>query len=229
MNPQETSPPTDLCPKRGWVLSVLTDDEDDVAGAALPQGLRFHLLRCPSCREAAERVRRTVEQLSAFSEGDLDPALQDRADYQAFSALRTGAEPRISVASSGSESVDDVLLEDESARRRLWRWPSRAAAIAAMLTFAVFFGEAWRAGEDQRLARRDPAMIEGLLAGPEAPAARATEPEVLAGTIAEPASPAAAGASDVENSVTPVVLPQGDRQPFFGSPKTGHAIHKREE
>ncbi|MCG3131694.1 MAG: hypothetical protein FLDDKLPJ_02499 [Phycisphaerae bacterium] len=228
MNPQETFPPTDLCPKRGWVLSVLTDDEDEVAGTALPQGLRFHLLRCPSCREAAERVRGTVERLSAFSEGDLDPALLDRADYQAFSALRAGAEPRMSVASSGAESVDDVLLEDESARRLRWRWPSRAAAIAAMLTFAVFFGEAWRAGEDQRVARRDPARIEGLLADPDAPPAASAEPEVLAGTSAEPAS-SETGAADAGNSVTPVVKPQGDHPPVFGSPKTGHAIHKREE
>lgn len=229
MNPQETSPPIDLCPKRGWVLSVLTDDEDDVAGAALPQGLRFHLLRCPSCREAAERVRATVNRLSLFNEGDPDPALQDRADYQAFSALRAGAEPRISVTSSGTESVDDVLLEDESARRRLWRWPSRAAAIAAMLTFAVFFGEAWRAGEDQHLTRRDPASIEGLLASPDSPPPAGADPEVLAGTTAEPVSPVGAGTSDAENSVTPVVIPQGDRQPVLGSPKTGHAIHKREE
>lgn len=93
----------EVCPKRIWVLTVLTEDEDAIG--ELPRGLAFHLARCSSCRAVADRLRRTNSALAALGAVEAPP-LFERAQQQALQALRNGA------ALTGRVSLDDDCDED---------------------------------------------------------------------------------------------------------------------
>ncbi len=100
------------CPKRVWVMSVLSDDEilladdeilladDEIlrindeplrTGSPLPQGLEFHLSRCPSCRALAGELQAVTRGLAELASEDTETSLLNRANRQAMSALMNGA------------------------------------------------------------------------------------------------------------------------------------------
>ncbi len=95
----------EVCPKRIWVLTVLTDDED--ATGELPRGLAFHLARCPSCRSVADRLQRANSALAALGAAEA-PHLFERAQQQTLQALRNGA--ALTGRANLSDDCDDVPL-----------------------------------------------------------------------------------------------------------------------
>ncbi len=117
-----------ICPKRLWVLTALTDDELLDQGDALPQGLRFHLARCESCRQLADRLLLVTSSLHEISGLESASDLADRADAQAVNALRTGAKltGRVTIP-------DEPEVEVARPGRVLWLRFGRVAAAAAIV------------------------------------------------------------------------------------------------
>lgn len=86
------------CPKRVWVMSVLSDDEilradDEIlqADGPLPQGLEFHLSRCPSCRTLAGELQAVTTSLTELASEDTEASLLSRVNRQTMTALMSGA------------------------------------------------------------------------------------------------------------------------------------------
>jgi len=146
MDTTTSQPEVSVCPKRGWVLSVLADDENRGPDEALPQGLRFHLARCASCRDAAERLQVVTRALDALDDGAMREGLDDDADAAALAALGKGHHPDI-VPEAG-ETLDEVLVDRQAVRSRRLTWMRRALAAAAVISFAFLFGRAWQVGHD---------------------------------------------------------------------------------
>jgi len=119
------------CPKRLWVLAFLADDEALTADEPLPAGLQFHLHRCPSCREEAEKLKTVSANLRALGSHEPEIGLRAKANLQAKTALADGARP--------SGLVDVAALEDFlPLRRRRWLLPRIGGwAAAAVLGLAV--------------------------------------------------------------------------------------------
>jgi len=127
----------EVCPKRVWVLSVLSDDEALDDPRELPRGLSFHLSRCDSCRAIADRLLCVTESLSALGSLAAPDELADRANRQAQAALRAGGQPtgRVHLA----ESID--LAPGNAMARGGWRLGGlRFAAAAVVVLAAATFG-----------------------------------------------------------------------------------------
>lgn len=183
------------CPKRIWVMMMLSDDEALPEDGTLPQGLRFHLSRCESCRTLADRllaVSGTLRSLSSMNPGD---DLAERADSQALGALREGAKL------TGRVSIPD---EPEPARRTTsrvkWhRYARYAAAAVVFIAFGLFGLSTLRGPQGPRVAQQvesDPPSV-GL------PAAAFTPP----------------GPSDAEVRPDERVADAGPVQPAIDEPK----------
>lgn len=141
MNSMNLPDLTALCPRRGWVLSALADDEADDP-QAYPRALHLHLAACPSCRQAADRLLAVSEELQALSSAEASESLESQAEHLAFSALRDGRAP--AVVCDGGDAMDELLIDHEALRRRRKTWALRGLAAAAVLLFAVLFGKAWQ-------------------------------------------------------------------------------------
>lgn len=190
MNSMNLPDLTAMCPRRGWVLSALADDEaDDPQG--YPRALHLHLAACPSCRQAADRLLAVTEDLQALSSAEASETLESEAEYLAFAALRDGRAPQ--VVCDGGEAMDELLLDHEALRRRRKTWALRGLAAAAVLLFAVLFGKAWQTAlNENRLASKPiaapapggapiaaPAQGDAALAGSSP---NATDPNALSPT-----------------------------------------------
>ena len=55
------------CSKRLWVMTALSDDELLGEEGSLPQGLRFHVSQCESCRVLAESLLSVSQGLGELS------------------------------------------------------------------------------------------------------------------------------------------------------------------
>lgn len=129
MEPQETDRAD--CPKRVWVMATLSDDELCGEGQSVPQGLRFHLSRCESCRLLSERILRVTDSLRDLGGGVPPEGLAGLADVQAGEALRAGAR-----LTGRVDVPEDMELELGVARVSVWRRYGQYAA-AAMILLAV--------------------------------------------------------------------------------------------
>ncbi len=132
-----------LCPKRVWTLSVLSEDEPLAGEEALPWGLRFHLSRCPSCRDLAHRLLAVNGGLTALASGAMDGSLVERANERAAAAIEAGLRPqRSSLLSAGNaEWPDDLLVSAIERRANWWRPALRYAAAAVIVGALIFAGQ----------------------------------------------------------------------------------------
>ena len=122
-----------VCPKRLWVLTSLSDDELLGDDQELPQGLQFHLSRCASCRDLANRLIAVAGGLRGLSAMEPDEALADRAQAQALTALRGGAKL------TGRVSIPDEpeLEPPYGGTMPLWRYGRLAVAAGIILAFTI--------------------------------------------------------------------------------------------
>lgn len=175
----------DVCPKRIWVLTVLSDDEHTIG--ELPRGLSFHLNRCPSCRMVADRLRRANTALAALGAAD-EPALFDRAQQQAFQALRAGA-----ALTGRVELADECEMVPAVERDRQWhKWLSLAASVAILVTAVGYW------------SFRSPLQVPGTLHATnpaQTPAIRIGESMATQRTASAAHDPSSTVASDQDGSL----------------------------
>lgn len=118
------------CPKRLWVMTTLSDDEIVDPGGSLPQGLEFHLSRCPSCRALADELRSVAASLGSAGEQEPPESLLRRAQRQTVVALQDGARMsgRVEVGDEDAELLDHPI----PAWWRRWSVPLAAAAMVGI-------------------------------------------------------------------------------------------------
>jgi len=124
------------CAKRNWVMAELTENDGPASLGALPPGVRFHLSRCPSCRELADRITHVSHALAAWAATDTDDEMLAKAVRRTKGALRDGA--RL----TGRVKLDDEFETDSSEEFPVRRWaPSlrlgRLVALAATIVMAA--------------------------------------------------------------------------------------------
>jgi hypothetical protein len=121
------------CPKQGWVLGQLTDDEAMDGFDDLPRGLQFHLNRCPSCRALADRLMVVTNGLDGLAGAEPPTPLEERAHAQALEALK-----------DGGRLTGRVMIEDEAGPEPpsplvIWWNRTGRLATAACILFALAF------------------------------------------------------------------------------------------
>ncbi len=200
-----------VCPKRIWILHSFSDDEWLGEDGALPRGLQFHLSRCETCRELADRLRSVSDTLGAMNSLEPPEAVVDRANQQLHTAL-----------GSGARSTGRVAVPDEPIERTTWTWrngffPLAHVATAAAVVVAVCLWWA-RADDSPAGARMEQTAAMGHTLHPtESPADSAR------GSNSDPASadadPRIAGASRTEAPEKPLHpragRPDGDLEATF--------------
>ncbi|MHC5110336.1 MAG: hypothetical protein ACYTHJ_10710 [Planctomycetota bacterium] len=123
--------PEDRCPKSEWVLQTLADDELVEPGGALPQGLSFHLQRCPSCRNLATQIRATTDALATLAASETTGRCLDEANERTKAVLISGESLARFVDGEEDEFWQDIHASYRTFRiRRNW-------AVAAMIAMAV--------------------------------------------------------------------------------------------
>jgi hypothetical protein len=120
------------CPKRNWVMSMLSDDEALGQDGALPRGLQFHLSRCDSCRALADRLTSVSGALRSLSEIEPPVELTALATAQATQALSDGAR------FTGRVSIPDGPPTAPSTGAHGYRFARYAAAAAVLLVVGVY-------------------------------------------------------------------------------------------
>jgi len=158
------------CPKRLWVLSVLSDDEAMDTAGELPQGLRFHLSQCAPCRALADSMLAVTSALGARAEQHVPYDLSARADEQLARALRAGA--RL----TGRVSVPEEAVPQRSPRPTPG-WPRLlpyAAAASILLGWSLLWlrplSRATHQVVDERGRRHQPIYLPAVTPmGEEAP------------------------------------------------------------
>ena len=101
------SPTGEACPKRGWVASILADDESVPLDCGLPQGLRFHLSQCADCRAFADRLSAVTGRLDELSAETPSASLTARATEQAVASLAAGG--ALSGRTTVRESIEATM------------------------------------------------------------------------------------------------------------------------
>ncbi len=155
MNAEEPKPPEGqkgaTCPKRLWVMLTLSDDEALDEAGTLPQGLRFHLSRCPSCRALADRLQTVTDAVRALSDSHPSTELLARADAQAKQALADGV--RFTGRVTIPEEPERVGPAVGGHHRSVWlRYSSYAAAAAILLGFGLYWISMFVGQPSRRLA-----------------------------------------------------------------------------
>ncbi len=136
-----------LCPKRIWVLTVFSDDEALDEAGTLPQGLRFHLGRCPSCAALAGRLRAVVDGLREVADTAPGQALADKADLQLLQAIKHGAKL------TGRVAIPEDEIPFGVQPRPTWQRLRRLAAAAAIALMITTIGVMqWRNAAADRIA-----------------------------------------------------------------------------
>lgn len=131
------------CPKRGWTLGVLTDEDLRVESAGLPQGLRFHLSRCPECAALANSMGEVERTLTSMAGSELPADLLERANAAARSASAIAALNGSTLDPVLADDLEDLLIARASLRRdwRAWLSPAGAALAASIaLLFGIALG-----------------------------------------------------------------------------------------
>ncbi|MGD2111087.1 MAG: hypothetical protein PVI86_17050 [Phycisphaerae bacterium] len=147
------------CPKRLWVMLTLSDDEAVEQDGSLPQGLKFHLSRCPSCRAVADRLNAVTESLGEIAEQEPTPDLQQRADARATTALAEGATPtgRVTIA----DEPERLRALAGTGRRFLWvRYAAYVAAAAAVFGIGLYYLSTFAGRDGRRLAEHPKTQSE---------------------------------------------------------------------
>ena len=142
----------DLCPKRLWVMTTLSDDVQFDGGEEPSRGLQLHLSRCASCRALAERMLSVTKSIREL--GDLEPAedLARRADEQVTAALQEGARLTGRVEIPEIEDVEPAV-----SRRGGWRvFLPYAAAAAVLIAVSAFWVSRSQAPREQLADRLAP-------------------------------------------------------------------------
>lgn len=85
---RETNERADSCPKKPWVMTVLSDDEALAESGGVPPAVRLHLSSCDSCRQLAGRLLHVGDLLGRMAAMSPAPALVAGADAQLARALR---------------------------------------------------------------------------------------------------------------------------------------------
>ncbi len=121
------------CPKRLWVMTTLSDDEIVGPGGPLPQGLEFHVSRCPSCRALAQELRSVGASLGSAGEQEPPESLLRRAQRQTETALKDGARMtgRVDVGNDGAELLGRPIPA--------W-WQRRTIPLAAAAIVGIAIG-----------------------------------------------------------------------------------------
>lgn len=121
------------CPKRLWVMTTLSDDEIVGPGGPLPQGLEFHVSRCPSCRALAQELRSVGASLGSAGEQEPPESLLRRAQRQTETALKDGARMtgRVDVGNDGAEVLGSPIPA--------W-WQRRTTPLAAAAIVGIAIG-----------------------------------------------------------------------------------------
>lgn len=159
MTSTHTHESNETCPKRAWTLSVLSDESPLDEQGALPQGLEFHLSRCPSCRALADRVLAVTAALADWSQSPEPHAdFVARANDRVLKALGAGVAPE-----GHAEWPDDLLVAGVADRARRWRVGMRYAAVAAVMAMIVWAAreDAVRTHGDMVVQTRQPASPSG--------------------------------------------------------------------
>jgi|GEM_PF-5005025 len=174
MNKSETEG-CGICPKRVWTLSVLSEENPLGDKTALPRGLMFHLSRCPSCRELADRLLAVNGGLAALASQQPEEALVDRANARALAAIEAGVGlQRSSLLSAGeAEWPDDLLVSTIDVRATWWR-PIVAYAAAAVIIAALLVALPFA----PRNARDPGLMVERHSGGTKSPLVEANQDDL---------------------------------------------------
>lgn len=217
-----------VCAKRGWVLDVLTHEDSSGIAGSLPTGLKFHLGRCQECRELAHRLIDTSLLITAIAGEEPDATLQDKADSLALAALRSGRPAGIVVETE--EQLDELLIDGTALRKRRFALVRRGLATAAVIAFAVLFGQAWqtvRRDNSESLAARGGRSAVSDMASPESSSspkdASVTDEyhQVAIDSLTRPASPRPAEHGSVLGDGVPP-------QPDPAASSVGHAHHPKD-
>jgi len=127
-DPERIEAGGEVCPKRLWVMTVLSDDELLDGDATLPQGLQFHLSRCDSCRSLANGLQHVSDCLHGLARLEPGDEFAVRAHSRAFEALAGGAR-----LTGRVEIPDDPESELGHTRGVRWTAYARYAAAAAIV------------------------------------------------------------------------------------------------
>ena len=151
MTRQDETAPDAACPKQGWVLKQLTDDEAMDGFDDLPRGLQFHLNRCPSCQALADRLMVVVSGLDVLGTAEPPATLDGRADAQALQALKSGG------GLTGRVVVEDEAEPEPASPLTIWWNRTGRLATAACILFALTFYAVWHRplAEDLEKPHRD--------------------------------------------------------------------------
>ena len=137
MTRQDETAPDAACPKQGWVLKQLTDDEAMDGFDDLPRGLHFHLNRCPSCQALADRLMVVAGGLSVLGTAEPPATLEERADAQALQALKSGG------GLTGRVVIEDEAEAEPASPLTIWWNRTGRLATAACILFALTFYAVW--------------------------------------------------------------------------------------
>jgi hypothetical protein len=122
------------CPKRLWVMTVLSDDEAQADAGGVSTALNLHLASCAPCRELADRLLRVGNLLGALASVSPAPALISGADVQLARALDDGA------MLTGRVAILDAPAQTLPVRRAARAMRFAGYAAAAMVAIAVTTG-----------------------------------------------------------------------------------------
>ncbi len=162
------------CPKRLWVMLTLSDDEALPDSGRLPQGLQFHLSRCPSCRTLAEQLTAVSTGLRDLAQREPGKEVAVAANRQLRQAMRDGAKLTGRVA-----IVDETDSPGErghaDTRRTNWRhigWfgtPMAAAAVIVFVALLRVWGPVGPSGREDagESMQAQPRVAKTLLPGEE--------------------------------------------------------------
>ena len=137
-------------------MNTLADDEAVDAAGKLPQGLTFHLSRCPSCRTLADQLLGINDGLRSLRGAAMPHALEETANSQLDKALREGA--RV----SGRVPVTDELDAEAWSARSPARYRGLRYAAAACIALLAGLLTIWGAsGTGGHLAGTEPGHLIG--------------------------------------------------------------------
>lgn len=197
----------EVCPKRLWVMTVLSDDELLGGDAALPQGLQFHLSRCDSCRRLADSLLQVSDCLYGLAQLEPGDELAVRARSRACEALAAGAE-----LTGHVEIPDDPESELGHTRGASWTAYARYAAAAAIVFgMGVYVGSNYVNTGQQVVVRERGDDAVRPSAQPDAIADPARGE--LAGEMVAEEVPDAASNTGEERSVAKAAVADGARSP----------------
>lgn len=130
----DNMPSQHACPKRIWLMTLLSDDEALPHGAALPQALRLHLAQCPSCRSLAYDIQHVTTELHTSSMSEPPESLFTSAERQLMEFVSHQALHNPTTILP-EELLPDAMITNANS----YRW-IRLTAVAAVMLLAATVG-----------------------------------------------------------------------------------------